>query len=46
MVLLCLFRGAGTGVGTLCHLSTVSFGLSETDRAKVTKIRIKQMKLS
>jgi hypothetical protein len=25
MVLVCLFQGAGTGVGTLCHFSTVSF---------------------
>jgi hypothetical protein len=25
MVLVCLFHGAGTGVGTLCHFSTVSW---------------------
>jgi hypothetical protein len=25
MILVCLFHGAGTGVGTLCHFSTVSF---------------------
>jgi hypothetical protein len=25
MVLVCLFHGAGAGVGTLCHFSTVSF---------------------
>jgi hypothetical protein len=29
MVLVCLFHGAGTGVGTLCHFSTVSFRLSD-----------------
>jgi hypothetical protein len=27
MVLVCLFHGAGTGVGTQCHFSTVSFRL-------------------
>jgi hypothetical protein len=31
--LVCLFHG----VGTLCHYSTVSFRLSVTDRAMVTK---------
>jgi hypothetical protein len=33
MVLVCLFHGAGTGVGTLCHFITVS-SESETGRAK------------
>jgi hypothetical protein len=27
IILVCLFHGAGTGVGTVCHYSTVSFSL-------------------
>jgi hypothetical protein len=37
MVLVCLFHGAGTGVGTVSQFSAVSYRLSITDRAKVTK---------
>jgi hypothetical protein len=34
MVLVCLFHGAGTGVGTLWHFSTVSFRAKNFARKK------------